>query len=114
MGQQGALLSELPTGADGRDRSGRQTHPRGSRNAVTVLVPVLVAMDDRYVDFIFDKFGCPVGDMLDASRPARRMDAVGAVSSIAAPIARQPPGAVGDQDRERSRMSGRAGGAGRR
>ena len=89
MGQQGALLSELPTGAGGRDRSGRQTHPRGSRNAVTVLVPVLVAMDDRYVDFIFDKFGCPVGDMLDASRPARRMDAVGAVSSIAAPITRQ-------------------------
>ena len=56
---------------------------------MTVLVPVLVAMDDRYVDFIFDKFGCPVGDMLDASRPARRMDAVGAVSSIAAPITRQ-------------------------
>jgi hypothetical protein len=80
MGQQGALLSELPTGADGRDRSGRQTHPRGGRNAVTVLVPVLVAMDERHVHFVFDELVCPFGDMLDASRPARRVNAVGTVS----------------------------------
>ena len=47
---------------------------------MTVLIPVLVAMDQRHVDFIFDELVCPFGYMLDASRPARRVNAVGTVS----------------------------------